>query len=739
MSMDLSEFLDVFLEECFEGLEVMEAGLLHLDEETDLEEINTIFRAAHSIKGGSAAFGFNHISEFTHVMETLLDRLRSGKQQVSQDIVDLLLASVDTLREMVEGLKDETGPDEARVASLKSQLEAAVAQGESAAAPGESAPQAEQEQPAQEAQTPPPVPDAQAWRIEIEPNVGPFTSGSDPVRLFGELARLGRLDVTANPTALPPLDQLDPAHCYLGWTLILRDTPTDQATLEDLFAWLGDEARVTITPLDHQAETAPAQPEPPATAPAQPAPVEAKSAPEPTPASQSQPETPPPAPTPAADEAPPEPAEPAPKAKPSPPAESRPPRLKAVKGGAQRESGSIRVSIEKVDLLINLVGELVITQSMLNQAGLAIAESGGPQAEALLNGLAQLERNTRELQENVLLIRMLPISFAFNRFPRLVRDVSHQLGKKVELVLTGEQTEVDKTVLEKIGDPLVHLVRNAIDHGLETPEDRKAAGKPETGRLELSAQHESGNIVIRISDDGRGLDRDKILKKAIEKGLVAEGEELSTERIDNLIFQPGFSTADKVSDLSGRGVGMDVVKRNINDLGGTVSIHSEPGRGSTVVIRLPLTLAILDGQLAQVGSEIYILPLISIVESTQIRRENLKSVKGATELYRFREEYIPIVRLNRLFGIADAIDDLEEGLLVVVESEGRLTGLFVDRLLGQQQVVIKSLETNFHQLPGISGATILGDGQVALILDIPGLVQLFHTRPAPRKIAAAGL
>jgi len=304
-------------------------------------------------------------------------------------------------------------------------------------------------------------------------------------------------------------------------------------------------------------------------------------------------------------------------------------------------------------------------------------------------------------------------------------------------VLTGEQTEVDKTVLEKIGDPLVHLVRNSLDHGLEMPEARKAAGKPEQGRLELSAQHESGNIVIRISDDGAGLNREKILKKAIEKGLVSERDELSDERIDNLIFQPGFSTADKVSDLSGRGVGMDVVKRNINDLGGTVSIHSDPGKGSTVVIRLPLTLAILDGQLAKVGGETYILPLISIVESLQIRAERLESVAGSAELYRFRDEYIPIIRLNRLFGVAQGTDDLEQGLLVVVEAEGQHVGLFVDRLQGQQQVVIKSLETNFHQLEGVSGATILGDGQVALILDIPGLVQLFHRNlNSPAALAA---
>jgi len=593
MSMDLSEFLDVFLEECFEGLEVMESGLLNLDEGTDLEEINTIFRAAHSMKGGSAAFGFNHISEFTHVMETLLDQLRSGKRGVDRASVDLLLASVDVLRAMVEGLKSDERPDEEVVSDLTRRLQATI-------------------------------------------------------------------------EALP-----------------------DQAEEEAA----GEKARPEETGAkNEEADSAESE---------------------------------------AGEESGPPPADP-PQAQDAPPSK---PRL--VKSSGARESSSIRVSIEKVDLLINLVGELVITQSMLNQVGEAILQRGGPEAESLLNGLAQLERNTRELQENVLQIRMLPISFAFNRFPRLVRDLSNKMGKKVELVLTGEQTEVDKTVLEKIGDPLVHLVRNALDHGLETPEARTAAGKPEKGRIELGAQHESGNIVIRISDDGAGLDREKILKKAVEKGLVNGREELSDERIDNLIFQPGFSTADRVSDLSGRGVGMDVVKRNINDLGGTVAIQSEPGKGSTVTIRLPLTLAILDGQLANVGEEIYILPLISIVESLQVRTGNLKSVAGAAELYRFRDEYIPIIRLNRLFGIRGGTDDLEKGLLVVVEAEGQHVGLFVDGLLGQQQVVIKSLETNFRQLQGLSGATILGDGRVALILDVPGLVRLFHeTMNRPAAIAA---
>jgi len=592
MSMDLSEFLDVFLEECFEGLEVMESGLLNLDEGTDLEEINTIFRAAHSMKGGSAAFGFNHISEFTHVMETLLDQLRSGKRSVDRASVDLLLASVDVLRAMVEGLKSDERPDEEVVSDLTKRLQATI----------EALPEQAEEKAGEEVQ--------------------PEVAGAEKEE---------------------------------------ADSAKSEA---------GEES------------------EPP--------PVDPPQAQDATPSK---------------------------------------PRL--VKSSGARESSSIRVSIEKVDQLINLVGELVITQSMLNQVGEAILQRGGPEAESLLNGLAQLERNTRELQENVLQIRMLPISFAFNRFPRLVRDLSNKMGKMVELVLTGEQTEVDKTVLEKIGDPLVHLVRNALDHGLETPEARRAAGKPEKGRIELSAQHESGNIVIRISDDGAGLDREKILKKAVEKGLVNGREELSDERIDNLIFQPGFSTADRVSDLSGRGVGMDVVKRNINDLGGTVAIQSEPGKGSTVTIRLPLTLAILDGQLANVGEEIYILPLISIVESLQVRTGNLKSVAGAAELYRFRDEYIPIIRLNRLFGIRGGTDDLETGLLVVVEVEGQHVGLFVDGLMGQQQVVIKSLETNFQQLQGLAGATILGDGRVALILDVPGLVRLFYeTMNRPAAVAA---
>ena len=391
------------------------------------------------------------------------------------------------------------------------------------------------------------------------------------------------------------------------------------------------------------------------------------------------------------------------------------------------ESTSIRVGIDKVDGLINLVGELVITQSMLSRFGKDFDFS---LLDDLRNGLAQLERNTRELQENVMQIRMLPIKFSFSRFPRLVRDLCQKLNKKVNLELLGEQTELDKTVLEKIGDPLVHIVRNSLDHGIESPKERREAGKDETGTLTLNAFHAGGNIVIEVQDDGAGINRDKILSKAIEQGLVSESDDLSDDEINNLIFHPGLSTAKEVSDVSGRGVGMDVVRRNIMDLGGTVGIHSKPGLGSTLTIRLPLTLAILDGQLVTVNDNIYIIPLVSIIESIQCDAASVNNLAEGAELYRVRDEYIPVIRLREAFALGGERCDLTEGLLVVVEAEGTRIGLLVDELLGQQQVVIKSLETNFRQVPGLTGATILGDGTVALILDIPGLLRIFKEKSA---------
>jgi two-component system chemotaxis sensor kinase CheA len=398
------------------------------------------------------------------------------------------------------------------------------------------------------------------------------------------------------------------------------------------------------------------------------------------------------------------------------------------------DAGSIRVATEKLDAIINLVGELLITQSMLQ--GFSDGVKPGELAR-LRQGLTQLSRNTRELQDSVMQIRMLPIGFAFNRFPRLVHDLSRKLGKKVDLKLQGESTELDKTVLEKIGDPLVHLVRNALDHGLETPERRVAAGKPESGTLELRAFHESGNIIIEVRDDGAGLNKTRILQKARERGLVASDQELTDEQIDNLIFMPGFSTAEQVSDVSGRGVGMDVVRRNINDLGGHVQIFSQQGVGSTIRIRLPLTLAILDGQLVRVGKEVFIISLLAILETIQIDPKRVSKLAGLTSLYHLRDEYLPIIKLSDQFGVEPDDRDSEDGLLVIVEGDGKRVGLLVDDLLAQQQVVIKSLETNYNAVAEIAGATILGDGTVALIVDVPDLIRSSTERNGPASRAHA--
>ena len=392
------------------------------------------------------------------------------------------------------------------------------------------------------------------------------------------------------------------------------------------------------------------------------------------------------------------------------------------------DSGSIRVSVDKIDELMNTVGELMITQAMLIQLGDQLT---GPQAEPLRAGLAQLERNMRELQESVMRVRMLPISFVFSRFPRMVRDLAQRLGKQIELKLTGEQTELDKTVLEKIGDPLVHLVRNSIDHGIESPERRLAAGKPAAGTVHLDATHRGGNISVEVSDDGSGIDKERILAKARARGMVGPNESLSDAEVYELIFQPGFSTVEKATDLSGRGVGMDVVRRNVKSLGGKIEVRSDPGRGARFTITLPLTLAIVDGQSVAVGRETYIVPLISIVESMQLHAGSVSRLGARGEVFSFRGEYLPIIRLHELFAVEPRARALQDGLVVVAEGDGRRVGLFVDDLLGQQQVVIKSLETNYGHIEGISGATILGDGSVALILDVPGLI-----RAAEMRIAA---
>lgn len=677
MSVDLSQFHQVFFEESFEGLDVMESELLDMDPaDVDDETVNNIFRAAHSIKGGAGTFGFMPVSEFTHVLETLLDEIRSGKRSMKPRYVDLFLQSVDCLRGMLSDMQDGNDPETERPAELRKEFEKILGMEQESAAAEETSADSDGKD--------------SSWLIDVHPHTDLLMTGNEPFRMFRELRELvgeDNFDVTADIDNVPELSSLTPEECIINWQITLTTSvPLDD--IKAIFEWVEDECDLTYLPLTGDADTTADN----STTPDEKAPEEQEQQPQETPE--------------VATEKAPVIAEVEKSAKPA----------KAPKKAA--ESSSIRVSIDKVDSLINMVGELVITQSMLGQLGQDFDLS---RLAKLQEGLSQLEQNTRELQESVMKIRMMPISFAFSRFPRLVRDLGGQLGKKVVLETIGEQTELDKTVMEKINDPLVHLVRNSMDHGLETTEQRIAAGKCEEGTITLNAYHQGGNIVIEVADDGAGLNEDRILKKAIEKGLVPENNSLTPEEIHNLIFLPGFSTAEAVSDISGRGVGMDVVRRNIQALNGSIEVKSQRNVGSTFIIRLPLTLAILDGQLVKVCEETYIFPLVSIVESIQIHRSSLNHVTGSQYVMQLRDEYIPIVRLDKIFGLREEKDVVDEMMLVVVEGDNEKIGIVVDDLLGQQQVVIKSLEQNYQKVSGISGATILGDGTVALIIDISSI------------------
>ena len=657
----LAQFQQVFIEESLEGLDTMESSLLALDEGGDAELVHTIFRAAHSIKGGAATFGFPEMSSFTHEAESLLDEVRSGKRAIDGAIIELLLRTVDCLRGMFARAQAGEALNDAVAEGLRNELAAAMGRGV----------------PATAVQARRNVDQADAWTIRFRPHAGMLAGGNEPLRLIRELAGLGKLQVTPEFDKLPAFAALEPTECHVGWIIELTG-PVKRADITGVFDWVEGECDLAIEAKHVVADVA--------AAPA--APVAAPSA----------------APT-VAD---------------------------AGAARAQREtsaeSSSVRVSIDKIDGLINLVGELVITQSMLDT--FREGDIDASRLAVLEQGLAQLARHTRELQESVMGIRMLPIASVFNRFPRMVRDISQKLGKQVKLELIGEQTELDKTVLEKIGDPMVHLVRNAIDHGLETPDKRRTSGKGDTGTLTLQASHRGGNIVVEVSDDGAGLNRDAIVAKAIQRGIISSGEGMGDDAVAELILQPGFSTAAVTTDLSGRGVGMDVVRRNVSDLGGTVTIRSTQGKGSVFTITLPLTLAIIDGLTAAVGEERYIVPLVSIVESVQLKADAVRSVVGGGELFRFRGEYLPVIRLHDAFGCENAVHAIDEGLMVVVEGDGSRVGLFVDGLIGQQQAVVKSLEANYRRVQGVSGATILADGSVALIVDIAGLVRMQGRRKA---------
>jgi len=681
MTVDLSQFIPSFLEESFEGLELMESGLLNL-EAGDNETIHSIFRAAHSIKGGAGTFGFDSVTEFTHLVETLLDEMRDGRREVTSKDTEILLESVDCMRLLIEAARDQEDYDQDKVSKTSARLSETL--GEETSADTESKSEIDSS-----------TSGGSGFKITFIPEHSLAKTGNDPIFLFSALAELGDLTLCANTEELPALMDIDAQELYLNWQLTLI-TEVDKSEIIEIFEWVEDECVLEIEPItntvdevgqDNSSEND--------------APIVNELSIEPQSDNTAIQET--------VD---------TPKVAAERPTEDK---GKVTNTKAKADLGSIRVGVDKVDSLINLVGELVITQSMLSELG---NDFDMTKVERLTSGLEQLLQNTKELQESVMRIRMLPISFAFNRFPRLVHDLAIKTGKEMELVINGEQTELDKTVMEQIGDPLVHLVRNAADHGIESKETRLANGKSEKGTISLDAYHQGGNIVIEIKDDGAGIDRTKVLNKAVDNGLIDANATLTDSQVYDLLFEPGFSTAAEVTDISGRGVGMDVVKRNIQSLGGRIQVESDLGKGSTFKVNLPLTLAILDGQLVKVGSETYIIPLISIVESLQIDNTLINRVSGDMVLYRLRDDNVPVLPIYKMFNLETQCTEIDKALLVVVEADGQKIGLMVDDLLAQQQVVIKSLNDNYQQVAGISGATILGDGSVAMILDIPGMIHM---------------
>jgi two-component system chemotaxis sensor kinase CheA len=697
---DLSQFFQVFFEEAGENLDTMEQMLLALDiANADDEELNAIFRCAHSVKGGAATFGFSDVAELTHEMETLLDKLRRRELAPTSAMVDVLLASGDVLKAQLARHQGNGGaaPDTTELlATIRAQVE-----GQDQVPPAPAATSVTPATKAAPAPAPAIVPAAKPGTRVLELSVGPLEDmalADNLVDLFKEITGLGSIE---------PLDAGQHADGMRRFKVTTTSTDND---LLDLFTFHVSREQVRLAPIGpgygfH--EGAPGAPESAASAkdPGYGFFEDAPGSPQPAGA-------PPPAAATATASA----AAAAPAAPRAPVAAAKP---EPAKPAAGPESSTLRVSVEKVDQLINLVGELVITQAMLAQNSKDIDTALHQQLTA---GLADLERNTRDLQEAVMSIRMIPMSLVFNRFPRMLRDLAAKLGKKVELVTQGEATELDKGLVEKITDPLTHLVRNSCDHGIELPAERAAKGKPEHGTITLVASHQGGSIVIEVRDDGKGLNRGKLLAKARERGLDAP-DSMTDSEVWGLIFAPGFSTAEQVTDVSGRGVGMDVVKKNITSLGGTVEIDSAEGYGMSVRVRLPLTLAIMDGMSVGVGEEVYILPLGSVVESFQVRSDTIKTIGGRGRVVQVRDEYMPVIDLERVFDVPRFDFEHVSNIMVVVEAEGGRVALLVDELLGQQQVVVKNLESNYRRVEDVSGATIMGDGRVALILDIGSLVR----------------
>ncbi|MBV9561025.1 MAG: chemotaxis protein CheA [Bradyrhizobium sp.] len=653
----LAQFRKTYFEECAELMDALQSNLELLSSGNEEDEVlHAVFRSVHSIKGGAGAFGCDDLVAFSHTFESLLDALREHKVPATPDLKQLLLRASDALADIVNAARLERQLPDDFAADIRGAMQDVLDRSADAVA-AEVTPVAESLAPAVSSEE-------RRYRITFRPHTEMLKKANEPLLLIRQLRKLGALATDVDSLRVPELESIEAEVAYLGWTFTLETSVSPQV-VRDVFEFVEDDCDLSIEPADLQA------------------------------AGQY----------------------------PAPPAETGPAEnvgaIAQVAAPAPVSSQSIRVDVDKVDRLVNLVGELVISQAMLTEQGLSLPADRYP---ALIQGIEALAQSARELQESVMAIRAQPVKSVFARMPRVVRDLAATLGKEVRIVTSGEMTEIDKTVIEQLNDPLTHMIRNALDHGIEAPRERVAAGKPKQGTIQLSAAQRSGRIVIEVSDDGRGINREKVLAKAQDRGLVPRGANPSDDEIDNLIFLPAFSTADVISNISGRGVGMDVVKRNVQALGGRISVQSSFGHGSTFTLSLPLTLAVVDGMVVSVGKETFIIPLTAIVENLRPQAADIHPVVGRGDVLALRGEYLPLVYLDRCFSIDGAIGDPCRGIVIIVQSEGASrVGVVVDELLGQQQVVVKSLEANYEPVEGISGATILGNGRVALILDVARL------------------
>jgi two-component system chemotaxis sensor kinase CheA len=745
---ELEEIKATFFQECDELLSELEGGLLRMETgDADGETVNAVFRAVHSVKGGAGAFALDALVRYAHVFETLLDAVRGGKIDVTPDLVRALLRAADVLADQVTAARTGGVADAAETASMVVELEAWTNGAPPAdatpvvAVPAAAAPSVETDEDFGFTPMTVSIPDVDGgseldpkavWIIDFKPHATLYAKANETLLLLRELERLGPVEAQLNDAALPDLDQLEPEDSFLSWTIRLT-TEADERAIREVFEFVDGDCELSIVrdggepgpdlaALIAAAQGAPANPKPALDPPASPladvAPTIFESL------SESIVEAVHPA-----------------LAKPdagSAPAKAAAPARQAA-GEPASIQNTIRVDPERIDRLIDLVGELVINQAMLAQR---VAQHGFAPSSDIVMGLDELEQLTRGIQDSVMAIRAQPVKSVFQRMPRLVREVAAMTGKPARLVMEGENTEVDKTVIERLSDPITHMLRNALDHGLEPPEARMAAGKPAEGVIRLAALHRGGRIVIEVQDDGGGIDRPKVRQKAVDKGLIAPDAILTDEEVDNLIFLPGFSTANAVSDISGRGVGMDVVRRSVQALGGRISISSRPGEGSTFTLSLPLTLAVLDGMVIDVAGHTMVVPLSGIIESLRPKPEDVRPLGPQGAVLAVRDVFVPVVDIGSALGFRASIIKPSEGVVLLVECEdGGRAALVADAIQGQRQVVIKSLEANYRQVEGIAAATILGDGRVALIVDVDAIVAMRRRdgggrSPEPTLIAA---